>query len=137
MDSQVRVEASGLQLSGCVNFITISLTVPQAGTIVVTSSLHFWIEHTVGTADGIAFMHRTDPGDCNLAFSPNPSWFLTEITGGIPSDPTINTQGSLVTAFSIAGAGTYTYYTNAIMWSGESASDRIVDGTTVAVFYPS
>ena len=43
----------------------------------------------------------------------------------------------MVTAFNVAAAGTYTYYLNADMFQGESAMDRIVDATTVAVFYPS
>ncbi len=137
MGSQTRVEDPAVPLVGCTNFINISLTVPQAGIIVVTSSMHFWIQHFLGTTDGVAFVHRTAPTDCSLAFSPNPSWFLTEITQGIPDDFLINVDGTLVTSFSVPGAGTYTYYLNAEMFNGQSANDRIVDATTVAVFYSS
>jgi len=40
-------------------------------------------------------------------------------------------------SFTPSGAGTYTFYLNAQMFSGESAGDGISVANTVAVFYPS
>ncbi len=35
-------------LMGCTDFLSVSITVPQAGRIVLISSLHAWIDHTNG-----------------------------------------------------------------------------------------
>src|SRR3989304_1217904 len=130
-----RVENAGLSMGACTEFLNVTLTVPQAGTIVVTTSMHFWIDHTAGTTDGVTFTHRTTSADCDLGFTANPAWFITEISANAPTDATINVDGTLVTAFAVT-AGTYTYYANAGMWAGQNANDRIVDATTLAVFYP-
>ena len=134
--SAVRVENGGLSVGACTEILNVTLTVPQSGTIVVTTSMHLWIDHTAGTTDGITFTHRTTSADCDLGFTANPAWFITEISANAPTDSVINVDGTLVTAFAVT-AGTYTYYSNAGMWSGQNAGDRFVDSTTLAVFYPS
>src|SRR3972149_1547818 len=48
MTSAVRVENAGLSMGACTEFLNVTLTVPRSGTIVVTTSMHFWIDHTPG-----------------------------------------------------------------------------------------
>ena len=47
-----------------------------------------------------------------------------------------NDAGTVLTAFPIPFAGSYTIYLNAQMYFGESSSDLVANAETVAVFYP-
>ncbi len=123
-------------MSGCTNYYSIDITVSGAGTVVLTTSMHFWIDHTAGVQDGYAFGHRTDPTDCNAALG-SPPMYADEVVTTAPTDNLMNRAGTQLNVYSVAGAGTYTYYVNAYMWNGESASDSIRIAETVAVFYPS
>jgi hypothetical protein len=124
-----------LVMVGCTNYISVTITVPSAGSVTLVSSLHAWIEHTVGTTDIWPFMARTTATDCGLAFS-DPTAFLFEVPGPNPTDPLINMAGGLTNMFPVAAAGTYTYYLNTYMLSGESAGDTAVNGSIIATFFP-
>ncbi|MFQ6128570.1 MAG: hypothetical protein ACE5QW_06680, partial [Thermoplasmata archaeon] len=136
MSTVMLVSPSGVAMSGCTNYYSIDITVPGPGTVVLYSFMHFWIEHTSGTTDGWAFGHRLDPADCSLGFA-DPWMYMDDISSDAPTDLLVNRAGTILNVFTVASAGTYTYYLNAIMWTGESASDEIVNAETVAVFYPS
>ena len=124
-------------MAGCVNFLTVALTVPSRGRIAVSAYAHYWIEHTAGTTDLWASMIRTSPTDCSLSFGLESTWAIDEISGAWPTDTIINQALSVQAVFPISGAGTYTYHLNTEMAVGQSASDQIVNGVMVLVFYPS
>lgn len=127
-------EGLGVQpIVGCTNYDSISITVPGPGIIVVTSMVHVWIEHTVGTADGWWFYHDLNSGDC--IDDPPYNW-IDEIAADWPTDGLMNKDGTLITVYNVAAGGTYTYYLDIEMWMGESANDRIQASITTAVYYP-
>ncbi len=126
----------GVPLSGCVNYISVNITVPQAGSIVLISSAHGFVEHTAGTVDIWTFMTRSSPTDCGIGFTDPPAAII-EISHAHPSDSLINVDSGLVNMYTVAAAGTYTYHLNSQMSQGLSVQDSIVGGSVVAIFYPS
>ncbi len=124
-----------LAMVGCTNYISVSITVPQAGNVTLVSSLHVWVSHTAGTADLWVFVARQSASDCGIAFS-DPTAFLMEVSAGQATDTSINLAGALTNRYPVASAGTYTFYLNSQMSSGENAGDTIVNGSIIATFYP-
>lgn len=124
----------GLQISGCTSIHMVTFTVPSAGTLVITSTVHAWIDHTVGTPDLWHFVHSTTPSLC--AAAPDTISHYAYYWASIPTE-TFDQTGTMVNAISIIGAGTYTYFLNTDMAIGESAGDMISQAETVMVFYPS
>ena len=124
-----------LPIVGCTNIHSLDLTVPSAGTIVMTSTVHLWVDHTAGVTDSWSF-HTTDsPTDC-ISPTTDRVHYTAEIPSSWPSDSLINQAGTVVNAFPVA-AGTHTFYLNVDMWSGQSVDDRVSEASTVLVFYPS
>lgn len=130
------VVTAGMTISGCTNVNQVDLNVTSAGTVVVTSMIHFWIEHTSGTTDGLSF-HNTDvgPADCPSAFD-GFNW-LWEISSSDATDSFYNIGATITRAFTVPGSGTYSFYLNGEMFAGESAGDQIPESSMIAVFYPS
>jgi len=122
-------------LVGCTNYLSVTITVPSAGSVTLVSSLHVWIDHTNGVTDGWTFMTRTTATDCSISFA-DPHSFLMEVSGAAPTDSTINMGGALTNMYPVAAAGTYTFYLNSQMYSGESAGDTAVNGSVIATFFP-
>ncbi len=102
----------------------------------LSTTARWWIEHTVGTEDRLAWMHRTSPTDCGVDPSDTAAFF-GEVPADNPSEPYVNQAGTLITVFPAPGAGTYVYHLNFLMRSGESPMDSVVEALTTAVFYPS
>ena len=123
-------------MAGCINYMTISLTVPSAGNVTVTAYTHYWIEHIAGTTDIWESMIRTTPTDCSDAFGLESSWAIDEISGAWPADGLVNQALSVQAVFPVATAGTYTFHLNTIVLVGQSAADRIVNGVMIGAFYP-
>ncbi|HEV8594527.1 MAG TPA: hypothetical protein VGR51_03265 [Thermoplasmata archaeon] len=128
-------QTGGLGLVGCTNVLTLSLVVPSAGTLVLTSTVHVWVDHTNGVTDTWTIFHGDTPTMCSDTATDRGAFFQ-EISGAAPTDTFMNEAGTLVNAFPAAGAGTYTYYVNAEMYAGESANDRVSEASAVLVFYP-
>ena len=129
-------QTGGLALAGCTNVHFVTITVPSAGTVVVTSAVHFWVDHVTGTGSlWFALNSEVGAADCNTA-DPNHVLYVGTVGAGWSSE-FLNVGGTTVGEFPVGGAGTYTYYVNAQMYFGESAGDAIAAAQTVAVFYPS
>ncbi len=111
--------------------LSVTLTVPADGFIVVSSTIVSVLDHTSGIRDIVYFRISQLVGDCV-----DDQWLRLEvITDNQPSDfywPTTYTD--LVEPVT---AGTYTFFLNAAMSSGASASDSIWRASMIAVFYPS
>jgi hypothetical protein len=129
-----RVET--VPIAGCLNYLSVTITVPQAGSIALMSSAHVWIDHTMGTSDLWSYMVRETPTDCGLSFL-DPTASLAEIPTAYPTDSSINTASALTNMYTVAAAGTYTYYLNTEMSEGEDANDTMVNASIIAIFSPS
>ena len=128
-------EAGGLPIVGCTNVHSLNLTVPSAGNIVMTSTVHIWVDHTSGTTDAWSFHNTDTPTDCSDSATDRIR-YSSEIPSSWPTDSFINQAGAVSTVFPIAAAGTYEFHLNVDMWSGESAGDEVSEAETVLVFYP-
>ncbi|OGS51475.1 MAG: hypothetical protein A3K65_04215 [Euryarchaeota archaeon RBG_16_68_12] len=117
----------------CTDYMSITITVPGPGTIVVTEVIHIWVDHTTGTADGWWFYVETTGGDC--ADTPPYNWI--DYLGSGDTSGNYNKMGTLIRPFTVSAAGTYTYHANLRMWVGGNALDRAQAGFMLAVFYPS
>lgn len=120
--------------SSCTNYETANLTiaVPRAGRIVVSATVMLAIDHTAGTQDNAYTMISNDTTTC--AINPSMAIFLVPDTlatgsywGTVP----------MLKNYTIPAAGSYTFYVNGRMFSGQSAGDDFFFGYMAAVFYPS
>ena len=110
----------------------VTITVPSAGVIVVSSVVQLYIYHAIGIRDSWYVIHGVGPSDCG-------SWSQASV-GSVPSN--VDTEAFLresvfvQTTFSVT-SGTFTYYVNGFMISGQDPNDWFWFSNTVAVFYPS
>ena len=129
-------QAGGLPLFGCTNVMTVDLTVPSAGYVVVIATVHVWVEHLAGNTDTwTIFESATGPADCSDT-DPTRNVFFQEISNSLAADTFMNEAGSVVNTFSVGGAGTYSFYVNSMMYTGETAGDRVSEASCVVIFYP-
>ena len=126
--------SGGLTLSGCTNLLVLNLTVPSSGTVIVTMSAHLWIEHTAGTTDTWIVNTATTAGLCGDSNSSLVAWD-GNIPDSWPSASLVNEGSAATNAFPVPAAGTYTFYLNAIMSSGQSSGDKVSESSLLAVFY--
>ncbi len=127
--------SGGLSLVGCTNVLILNITVPRAGTVVVTMSAHLWIEHATGTQDTWivnTIMTTSACGDSNSSLI---AWD-GDIPSAWPSSSLTNEGGSATNAFPVPAAGTYRFYLNAEMSAGQSTGDKVSEASLLAVFYP-
>ena len=129
-------ENSGNQAltTSCQNYVGSALffTVFGPGTIVVTASAGFLIENTAGTADNLQIF--IDPSISGCAIDPYYATYYVDTSSG--SQFVLDVL-FLQEPFVITAAGTYTFYLNTQMVSGQSPSDIIFQSSMIAVFYPS
>ena len=128
-------QTGGLAIAGCTNIHSVSLTLPSPGNVVMTSTVHVWIDHTVGTADTFSIHQTIDVTDCSDSSTAR-TRFTYEVSNAAPTDNFMNLAGTVVTALPVSAAGTYVYYLNINMLSGQSAGDEVSEAETVVVFYP-
>jgi hypothetical protein len=119
--------------TACLNYTNgqVTLTAPGPGTIVVEATAWMQLEHVQGTVDNLLLAIGSDATDCSDPYT-NIRW---DIPSGINSDSSIDQTFSMTRVFTVA-AGTYTYYLNGYMLSGQSASDRFWFASMVARYYP-
>ena len=110
----------------------VTITVPGPGTVVVTSYVMIRIGHTAAASEDISMaVINAAPDTC-----PNNSY--TSFENVVANSPT----GSYIKntfiqiPFTVAGAGSYTYYLNARHFFGPGGT-TIERATLIAVFYPS
>lgn len=127
--------SGGQGLVGCTNILILNITVPRAGTIVVTMSAHLWIEHTLGTQDTWIVNTVMTTSACGDSNSSLIAWD-GDISSAWPTASLTNVGGSATNAFPVTAAGQYTFFLNGEMASGQSAGDRVSEASLVAVFYP-
>ncbi len=120
--------------SACTNSGTsVNITVPGPGTIVVQGSTRLHIDHTTGTEDRWLVAVGPDATTCPLG-----AWsWLDSIGTNDPTQASYWKSAYAQNAFTVTTAGTYTYYLNAYMISGQDSGDEFIYANMVAVFYPS
>jgi hypothetical protein len=109
---------------------TVTITVPQSGTIVVEANTWLILDHTTGTEDQLQLdigTSATDVGDVyNTVY-----W---SIPAAMPTFASIYQTFTVRRAFPVT-AGTYTYYLNGYMPSGASGNDKFWFCAMHATFY--
>ncbi len=120
--------------STCANFVgsAVTITVPGAGTVIVTASALIQIEHSTGIADVVRlFLDTSTTGCVDDDYS---TWFFWN---GLRPTALETHDHFIQKPFVIAAAGTHTFYLNAFMDAGQSGGDSIHRSSMIAVFYPS
>ncbi len=115
--------------AGCTNYANITVALPGPGTVVVTASTRWIIDHTSGTADTARAFLGTSVTDCTV----DEYRVFAEIAAEAATGAHFLTLVAFE-PFSVPAAGTYTYSVNADLGSG---NDRVYGAGLVAVFYPS
>jgi len=119
--------------SSCTQYASMDVTIvaPQAGTIIIHAWFVEMISHTNGIRDNHWFKIGVASNDCSVD-----QWLgVFTVDSGLPTD----TVWRSLTADRIVpvSAGSYTYYLNGMMNTGQNAGDQFLYGAMSAVFYPS
>jgi hypothetical protein len=124
-------------LSTCVNYTNGSVTIaaPGPGTVLVTANAQMVYYHTAGTFDEFQLAIGSTPTDCGS--------FLDDVTVATPTGvPSFGGAAygtwTVMRAFTVAGAGNYTYYLNGWKLGGgvaPGAQDNFNYAAMHAVFY--
>lgn len=107
--------------TGCINYsgASVTITAPFSGTIVVEANVWVKINHTTGTTDEVQLMIGTNSTDCASPAYNNADW---QIPSALPTTGQWSNTFTVRREFTVA-AGTYTYFLNGNMISGQDASD--------------
>lgn len=129
-DSHLQSQPIG---ASCTTYIgpTVQLSVPAAGTVVVTAVVRLAIDHVLGT-DDVAYVVVTNGTiDCTLDATTGVVLVpAQQATGGYSESVTV------LRSFDMASASTFTVYVNGVMTSGASFGDAFSAASIVAVYYP-
>ncbi len=119
--------------SACTTYTSaeVNITVPRAGEIVITGSVMLDISHTTGTRD-VAFV--VIQNNTNLC-PDDPYLGIMVVQSGLPTD-TYWQSIPVNKNYTVTSAGTYTFYVNGRMTSGQNVLDQFWYANLIAVFYP-
>ena len=120
--------------SSCTNYpgARVSITVPGAGTIVVSATVGVGINHTFGISDTALIVVAASAMECTV--NNYAAW--VSVPYSLPTDPYHFTTVPILRSFIVDAAGTMTFYVNGIMTLGADANDRFDSASLVAVYYP-
>lgn len=121
--------------ASCTTYVGAEVTIraPGPGTIIVRATVGVGINHTFGVSDTARVVIGTSPTDCDL----NNYTAFVSIPWSLPTETVHYVTVPIQRAVPVSGAGTFTFYVNAVMDTGASALDRFDSASVVAVFYPS
>jgi hypothetical protein len=111
----------------------VTITVPAGGTIVVECNAWVQLNHTSGTTDLAYLMIDNSASACNANTA---DWVPFRIPSSLPSAGQWDMCGTVRRVFTVATAGTYNYYLNGYMPSGNDASDVYWFASLVAKYHP-
>jgi hypothetical protein len=111
---------------------SISITVPSSGIVVVTAQAWFELNHTLDVANTAAIVVGNSSTDC----SARPYTWVVGIPALAPTSPTLDESAYSQRPFSVT-AGTFTFYLNGFMITGQNSGDMFLGGNLLATFYPS
>ncbi len=114
------------------SYAEVTISVPSNGTIIVTAQIQVLINHTYGVEDSWRLVVGESPTDCATSLE---RW-RGSITDNSTADANADRTGAPMRVFTVT-AGTYTYYANGYMVTGQDSGDVFWVCHMVAVFYPS
>lgn len=130
-----RTSASTVIKSTCTDYAggNLTITVPSAGTIVVSASVWILLNHTAGARNfaEIGIGNATSGGDCIYFDSITPA--------DVPASAdtaSYNYGLSPQLSFAVTAAGSYTYYISGLMPLGQNPGDFFWYANMAAVFCP-
>ena len=115
----------------CTNYMSVTITVPGPGLVVVWATSVLSFDHTFGTIDNMGYMTGTSVTDCVQDVASQ----IYDVDPAIPTSLWIG-GGATMEVFTVATAGSVTYYLNGFMVFGQDPNDVFISATMVAVFYP-
>ena len=116
--------------AGCNNPLTVTIDVPAAGTVVVSTQAWIAVEHSAGTRDLLNLTTASDAGSCGVG----PYGAAVDIPADYASATSFHSV-SLQRPFPVtAGASTFSF--NGVMQLGQSSGDAVVYANMIAVFFP-
>lgn len=119
--------------STCTNYEGAALTIaiPRAGRIEVSADVMLEIGHTAGTRDNAWTMISNDTSTCTI----DPSMAIFLVPDSLATGSYWGTV-PMMKNYTVAAPGSYTFYINGLMQSGQSTGDDFFFGYLAAVFYP-
>jgi len=111
--------------------MTLTVTAPAAGTVLVHGNVSVQVSHVLNTEDTVQIGIGTTATDCGNFYDRS----LIEIPAAWPAFSTKEMTTSTENTFPVA-AGTTTFYLNGQSLSGVSSSDVMYWGLMNAVFIP-
>ncbi len=132
--ASVNTSTSANALAACTDVpgLNVTLTVPQAGTVVVQSTIMFMDTHVTGARDEVDLTTATTKATCTNS---NP-WTTFMYVSAAEASGTYWPQVFMQRALNVTAAGTYTFYVNGAAFLGAGASAVYRYRSMVAVFYP-
>ena len=116
----------------CTDAMSVTMTVPVNGTVVVTGVTRLRISHTTGTED--RWFIGVDNASANCRDGAG-TW-LDSITQDIATDTSVWVSAMAQRSFTVT-PGTSTFYFSGRMVQGQDAADVFIYVGLTAVFYPS
>jgi hypothetical protein len=110
----------------------VTIDVASPGRVLVDATTNVLLSHTVGTTDEVKVAIGSTSTDC----SDTRGAAFHRIPGALPSDSAYLVQLPSKRVFNVASAGTYTYYLNGQMGSGQDPSDYFWYSRMTATFFP-
>jgi hypothetical protein len=110
----------------------VSISVPGAGTVVVSATVGVGINHESGVSDEARIVLATSSTECTF----NNYTGVVSVPFSLPTDPYHYTTVPLLHPFSVDAAATVTFYVNGVMALGADSGDRFDSASLVAVYYP-
>ncbi len=114
------------------SFAEVTIAVPSNGTVIVTAQMQILINHTYGVEDSWRLVVGESPTDC----AGSTDRWRGSISDNSTTDLSVDRTGAPKRVFTVT-AGTYTYYANGYMVSGQDDGDLFWYCKMIAVFYPS
>ena len=122
--------------STCTNYLNgeVTITVPGPGKIAVDASTNVKLSHTSGTTDYLQLMIGTSTTDCADQYGA-----YHRVPAGLPTETSSDRyqlNQPVMRVFTVAAAGTYTYYLNGRMNSGQDSGDVFFWNRMTATYFP-
>ncbi len=116
----------------CTDAMSVTMTVPAAGTVVVTGVTRLRIGHTAGTEDRWLITVDNTSANCRDGAG---TW-LDSVPSSVATVANVWVSATAQRSFPVA-AGTSDFYLSGRMVLGQDATDVFIYGGLTAVFYPS
>ena len=117
----------------CTNVLSVTVVLPDAGTVVLEARATVQLQHTTGTLDTLRLHLETSPTTCTTASPAN----TAQVNSNEPTNSVTPRQFALAPERVLTGVagGSQTYYLNADMTSGVSTGDLVTQALLTAQYF--